>query len=237
MTCRLVGTEPLSEPVLNIVNSNLMNKFLWNLTPNSYIFFQEINLKMSSVKWQQLCLCLNVFRVNFSVSIGAIFPTLTTVPVCNQYGCPSAKLVAPLRSIQSRGYDVTCSCSNYSWRHSTTAMLIGSFIIPAKQPSVGQGQEPTVFVLYILSNPWHDDAIRWKHFPCYWPFVQGIHRSPVNSPHTGQWRGALVFSLISFWRNSWINYREADDLRRYRAPYDVIVMRIMDIGEFPVSTI
>ena len=42
----------------------------------------------------------------------------------------------------------------------------------------------------------HDDVIKWKHFPRYWPFVRGIHRSPVNSPHKGQWRGALKFSLI-----------------------------------------
>ena len=43
----------------------------------------------------------------------------------------------------------------------------------------------------------HDDVIKWKHFPRYWPFVRGIHRSPVNSPHKGQWRGSLMFSLIS----------------------------------------
>ena len=24
----------------------------------------------------------------------------------------------------------------------------------------------------------HDDVIKWKHFPRYWPFVRGIHRSP-----------------------------------------------------------
>ena len=42
----------------------------------------------------------------------------------------------------------------------------------------------------------HDDVIKWKHFPRYWPFVRGIHRSPVNSPHKGQWRGALMFSLM-----------------------------------------
>ena len=43
----------------------------------------------------------------------------------------------------------------------------------------------------------HDDIIKWKHFPRYWPFVWGIHRSPgTNSPHKGQWRGALVFSFI-----------------------------------------
>ena len=47
---------------------------------------------------------------------------------------------------------------------------------------------------------------------------------PVNSPHKGQWRGALMFSLISAWINSWVNNREAGDLRRNRAHYDVIVM-------------
>ena len=66
----------------------------------------------------------------------------------------------------------------------------------------------------------HDDVIKWKHFPRNWPFVRGIHRSPVNSPHKGQWRGALMFSLIFVW----INDHEAGDLRRYRSHYDVIVM-------------
>ena len=70
----------------------------------------------------------------------------------------------------------------------------------------------------------HDDVIKWKHFPCYWPFVRGIHRFPVNSPHKGQWRGALIFSLICVWINGWVNNREAGDLRRYRAHYDVSVM-------------
>ena len=70
----------------------------------------------------------------------------------------------------------------------------------------------------------HDDVIKWKHFLRNWPFVQGIHRSPVNSPYKGQWRGALMFSLICVWINGWVNNRKAGDLRRYRAQYDVIVM-------------
>ena len=45
-------------------------------------------------------------------------------------------------------------------------------------------------------NANHDDVIKWKHFPRYWPFVRGIHRSPVNSSHKGQWRGAWTFPLI-----------------------------------------
>ena len=61
-------------------------------------------------------------------------------------------------------------------------------------------------------------------FPRYWPFVRGIHRSPVNFPHKGQWRGVLMFSLICAWINDWVNNREAGDLRRHRAHYDVTVM-------------
>ena len=60
----------------------------------------------------------------------------------------------------------------------------------------------------------HDDVIKWNHFPRYWPFVRGIHRSPVNSLHKGQWRGALMFSLICAWINGYVNNREAGDLRR-----------------------
>ena len=53
---------------------------------------------------------------------------------------------------------------------------------------------------------------------------RGIHRSPVNSSHKGQWRGALMLSLICAWIKGWVNNREAGDLRRHRAHYDVIVM-------------
>ena len=47
----------------------------------------------------------------------------------------------------------------------------------------------------------HDDVIKWKHFPRYWPFVRGIHRSTVNSTHKGRWHGVLMFSLICTWIN------------------------------------
>ena len=71
---------------------------------------------------------------------------------------------------------------------------------------------------------WHDDLIKWKHFPRYWPFVR--QSSPVTGefPTKGQWRGALMFSLICVWINGWLNNGEAGDLRRYRAHYDVTVM-------------
>ena len=76
------------------------------------------------------------------------------------------------------------------------------------------------------SNWWsHDDVIKMKDFPRYWPFVRGIHRSPMNSAHKVQWRGDLMFSLICAWIKGWVNNREVGDLRRGHAHYDVIVMR------------
>ena len=94
--------------------------------------------------------------------------------------------------------------------------------------------------LYIETGPWcqaspdriqgwtwrkkfmyHEEVITWKHFPRYWPFVSGIHRTPVDSPHKGQWRGSLTFSVICASTNN----RGAGNLRRNRAHYDATVMR------------
>ena len=72
-----------------------------------------------------------------------------------------------------------------------------------------------------LNGPW------WRHqmetFPRCWPFVRGIHRSPVNSPHKGQWHGALLFSLICAWINGWVNNRKTSDLGHHRTHYDATV--------------
>ena len=76
-----------------------------------------------------------------------------------------------------------------------------------------------------------DDVIKWKQFPRHWPFVRGIHRPPVNSPHKGQWREALMFSLICAWIKGWVNNRKTGDLRRHRAHYDVTVMSPSSCGE------
>ena len=68
----------------------------------------------------------------------------------------------------------------------------------------------------------------WRHqmetFSALPAICAGNSPAPVNSQHKGQWRGALMFSLISVWIIGWVNNRAAGDLRRYRAHYDVIVM-------------
>ena len=58
-------------------------------------------------------------------------------------------------------------------------------------------------------TPW------WRHqmgtFSALLALCAGIHRLPVNSPHEGPWRGALMFSLICAWTNDWVNNRDTGD--------------------------
>ena len=75
----------------------------------------------------------------------------------------------------------------------------------------------------------HDDIIKWKQFPRHWRFVRGNHRWSVT-PQNGQWRGALMFSLICVWTNGWVNNRDASDLRRHCAHCDVTVIQSFDVS-------
>ena len=102
-------------------------------------------------------------------------------------------------------------------------MLSATLLAPTRYEAVSKHHAATnvTIITYILRRLWnieeigkftekyantvanHDDVINWKYFPRYRPFVRGIHRPPVNSPHKGQWRGALMFSLICTLINAW----------------------------------
>ena len=71
----------------------------------------------------------------------------------------------------------------------------------------------------------HVYVIKWKHFPRYWPFLRGIHRSSVNSPHKGQTRGALMFPFFCAWANGWT---DDDVLGRHYIHYDVTVITLTE---------
>ena len=84
--------------------------------------------------------------------------------------------------------------------------LRSNFLSPVIPLTKGRVCEPLTISLLLASTsflakrPWVSCIPWWRHqmetFPRYWPFVRVIHRSPVNSPQKGQWRGALMVSLI-----------------------------------------
>ena len=81
----------------------------------------------------------------------------------------------------------------------------------------------------------------WRHqmetFFTLLALCTGIHLSPVNSPHKDQWRRALMFSLICALTNGCVNNRDAGDLRRHRAHYDVTVMKCTLHWLLPTTTL
>ena len=84
------------------------------------------------------------------------------------------------------------------------------------------------FSLAIISHRIYELITWWRHqmepFSALLAICAWNSPVPVNSPHKGQWRGALMLSLICVWINGWVNNGEAGDLRRHRAHYDVTVV-------------
>ena len=78
----------------------------------------------------------------------------------------------------------------------------------------------------------------WRHqmqtFSALLAICVGNSPVMVNSPHKGQWRGALMFSLVCTWIHGWVNNREAGDLRCHHTHYDIIVMESGKHGRKPV---
>ena len=68
---------------------------------------------------------------------------------------------------------------------------------------------------HVFKNDTHDRSevigTWWRHqmeaFAALLAHCAGNSPVPVNSPHKGQWRGALMFSLIYAWINDWVNNR------------------------------
>ena len=145
--------------------------------------------------------------------------------VCDEITYPSPK-------INGATLEVCQWISNFTWSHTLLSMWLlvcgGCKVNPCKQkgPRVdfAMNYNPTLWFFgpydtfrttlrHFSDHPW------WRHqmetFSALLVLCAG--KSPVNSPHKVQWRGALMFSLICAWANGWANTPDA-------AHYDVTVM-------------
>ena len=101
---------------------------------------------------------------------------------------------------------------------------------------------PIMFSAHSVISTWHMICLQhlaraswWRHQMETFSALLAICPVPVNFPHKGQWRGALMFSLVCTRINGWVNNGEAGDLRRYRAYYNVTVMLQWAINLFCLS--
>ena len=124
-------------------------------------------------------------------------------------------------------------CIRYAWEYWLAKHTLLTRLLLDPEPPTGANVAITFDMTEVFFRFWtcnanisHDDVIKWKHFPRYWPFVRGIHRSPVNYPTKANDAELWYFILIYALTNVWINTRDAGDLRRHRTHYDVTVMNI-----------
>ena len=143
-------------------------------------FQREMHFKTLSVKWRPFCLGHNVLK---RAEISNNLRNFQKDTMHRRVSLHQQERWQTLRSLICEG---TIDCLINVQRSVVT--VYGIFVIGLPGASYPQTN-------FRCAEP-HDDVIKWKHFPRYWPFVREIHRSPVNFPHKGQWRGALMFSLI-----------------------------------------
>ena len=183
-----------------------INKTTWNNLSSSDVFLSE-NIFECNVINHHLGQGVNCFEIECLYLSIFNFSQTCSFDSRGQY----------FSSDLSMSCLVPSNCQKQRWPSSTTPYGVTT-LQWNNQTKENSSNTISYNVLY------HNDVIKWKYFSRYWSFVRGIHRSPVNSPHKGQWRGAFMFSLICVWINAWVNNREAGDLRRHRAHYDVTVM-------------
>ena len=65
-----------------------------------------------------------------------------------------------------------CECPDHHWR---------CWSVSSTSPVMTRTVTLMILLFLCICPSIHDDVMKWKHFLHYWPFVRGIHRSPVNS--------------------------------------------------------
>ena len=137
----------------------------------------------------------------------------------NQQGISWHTLPTPIDLVHIRGeqgwFIVTTGCNDrnsiaHKWDIKWIIGIILGGTAIYRQLCLGINKWPPLSYILNTMSADHDDVIKWKHLSCYWSFVWGIDRSPVNSPRKGQWLGALMFfnmrlnkRLNKQWRGWW----------------------------------
>ena len=186
---------------------------------------------MSSGKWRPFCLGLNVLRWDrmnvMSHQINDDFTIYSTVCSCVHKHIKAQRYWSFVRGIHRWSVDSHHKGPITRKRSPCLDIIMRKFTAVrdtacSDQPTI-ENQRGTVGMLQYGSG--HDDVIKWKHFPRYSSHCAG------NSPVTGEFpsqRPVTQSFEVSFDLRlelmGWVNNREAGDLRRFRAHYDVIVM-------------
>ena len=206
MACRLFGAKPLSKPMLGYWF--FRNKLQYNFNEKTNIFIQEN--ASENIVCEMAAILPRERWVNSRPKLRVvIMPTL------------SSQLAHRLQQRQPPIPPVTTDFSlMVFFQHWLMICVFKHWLMIC-------GFITLLLVLLLASTRFKS---WWRHqmetFSALHAICAGNSLVTGEFPAKGQWRGALMFSLICAWVNVWANNREAGDLRRHRAHYDVTVMEM-----------
>ena len=205
MACRMSSAKPLPEPMLEFVYLIPKNNFKWYL-----IKIQPFDKR----KWRGKCHLQNVDHF----VPASIYPSTvhSWSPFLNHglllFTRCSNSYMNGLGVLQFRTKPSICPTSHSIWEN-------GHWDLTRFD---GMQSLTHLFPVITYFDTW------WRHQMETFSALLAICAG--NSPVPGEFRSqrpvtrALIFPLICVWINGWVNNREAGDLRRYRAHYDVRIM-------------
>ena len=189
MACGWCGTKPLFEAILNYCQVRALGKYINEIW---------INIQICSWGKSHLKMLFSEFCLGHNLSM--IFVCIWIIYIIWHGVTPTGQSFVDLNLWE------------YRKKKNLFSILISVVWNPAKNWCIKMSMAILMVAhhFWLIWDMWlklfngcfvgiHDDVIKWKHFLHYRPFVQEINWSPVNSPHKGQWRGALMFPWICAW--------------------------------------
>ena len=239
-----------------VVNLTTRNKLQWNINRNSYIFIHENAFECVVCEMAAICLGINVLTCNNSSTEGSLHTrqwcssmnAKTHLRTWWDSKIRHLKALLLLREEYSRinislpwvlmpwlmwflgqqypwwwlcriRWKQLLLCKHIVLSHLRLRRLPGNRDSRYRHPTASKIFSENGFNRMTSSNA---NIFRVTGHLCRNSSVPGGFHT-----HKGQWRGALMFSLICTRINGWVNNGDAGDLRRHRAHYDVTVMRRM----------
>ena len=173
-------------PFITSISIDILSKYLKLCIPHTRTPCQKWNHVMQSVHelrcWRRLrffkCGCIKSAGNHQLPDCKCVFIFRKISTGCSKMAHCFSQLVQTMHRMP---YMSTISCRIPSLEMTHVCILIPDTLILTQCLVTSLDVQTTD----ICSFERHDDVVKWKHFPRYWPSVRGNHRLPVNSPHKG----------------------------------------------------
>ena len=219
MVYRPTDATPLSNPLLERCWYDPQEQLRWNLNRNSYIFIQKNAFENVVYKIPIILSRLQCVKMQRSLALQQCHQIAVGGRECSFFCCIFVQTTFNIH------HNVKRPCGY--WQLVDISSQIITCCRDESMLSCCKICNHT-FQIHVRKN-W-DQSNQMKKLAneisfCVTGHLCGEFTGHRWIPRTkSQWRRALVFSLICAWMNGWLNNREAGDLRRHRAHYEVTVI-------------